>query len=444
MILQSAGDANLSTLLPTEQLSGALVGFLGPVLRQLPEERLRAVVPLAVQGIIAARSPVISEMAAKVAREDQSNLPIARRVYRFVWNGRFSHQALLTGLYGIAQTTVEKYSPKRLVVALDPVNLEKPYTKKLEGVSTVLKSTPPALDGDKRLTPGYPAITATVVNLPLPAITYANWFSYVTADFQSQNREVEQAIESTRALFPDQALHFVGDSEFDDQKVFDQVTAVHGHFTFRVKHLERRVEVYNARLDRWEQETLGDLTASVPLETELKVSFTHARRVRKVKVGLGWLKIRLPAKQTPLWVVAVHDPDLDRDLVLITNVAVERAATARAIYSQWRFRPRIEHTYRFDQEDGLDLEDLRVRTLERMRRLFVLVLLAALFVHHVGLTWSKEQVTWLRYLGGKFGLDSDRDGLYLLLAGISAVFVTASTIAFANHYPFPSGASTYG
>jgi hypothetical protein len=440
MIAELGGVANL----PTEQLTEALADFLEPVRAQLPEKRLREIVSLAVQGIIAAKSPVISEMAAKVAREDENNLPLARRIYRFVWNERFSHQALLTGLYQIAKRAVAEHSSKRLVIALDPVNFEKPYTKRLEGVSTVLKSTPPALDGDKRLTAGYPAITATVVNLPLPVITYANWFSYVTEDFISQNREVQRAIESTRELFPEKALHFVGDSEFDDQKVFDEVAGVRARFTFRVKHLERRVEVYNERLERWEAETLGDLTGSVPLETELRVTFTHARRVRKVKVGLGWLKIRLPGKESPLWIIVVHDPDLDRDLVLITNVEVAKSATARALYTQWRSRPRIEHTYRFDQEDGLDIEDLRVRTLERMRRLFVLVLLAALFVYHIGLTWSKEAVTWLRYLGGKFGLDSDRDGPYLLLAGISAVFVTASTLAFAAQYPFPPGPPTYG
>lgn len=440
MIAESGGVANL----PTEQLAGALADFLGPVLAQLPEKRLREVVPLALQGIIAAKSPVISEMAARVVREGESNLPMARRLYRFVWNERFSHQALLEGLYQLAKRTVAEHPSKRLVIALDPVNFEKPYTRRLEGVSTVLKSTPPPLDGDKRLTSGYPALTATVVNLPLPVITYANWFSYVTEDFVSQNREVEQAILNTRELFPEQRLHFVGESEFDDQKVFDQVAGVRGQFTFRVKHLERRIEVYNERLERWEEEVLGDLVGSVPLVTEMRVTFTHARRVRKVKVGLGWLKIRLPGKIKPLWVIVVHDPDLGRDLVLITNVEVARPATARALYSQWRFRPRIEHTYRFDQEDGLDIEDLRVRTVERMRRLFVLVLLAALFVYHIGLTWSKEAVTWLRYLGGKSGLDSDRDGPYLLLQGISAVFVTASTLAFATHYPFPTRAPTYG
>jgi hypothetical protein len=50
-------------------------------------------------------------------------------------------------------------------VALAPVNFEKPYTQKLEGVSTtVYKKTPPNLQGEARLAQGYPAITAAVVN----------------------------------------------------------------------------------------------------------------------------------------------------------------------------------------------------------------------------------------------------------------------------------------
>jgi hypothetical protein len=30
-------------------------------------------------------------------------------------------------------------------------------------------------------------MTANVVNLPLPVVTYANWFSYVTADFEPES-----------------------------------------------------------------------------------------------------------------------------------------------------------------------------------------------------------------------------------------------------------------
>lgn len=45
-----------------------------------------------------------------------------------------------------------------------------------------------------------------------------------------------------------------------------------------------------------------------------------------------------------------------------------------------RLRGRIDHGYRFDQEQGLAVEDMRVQTVDRMRRIFALVLLAAQFV----------------------------------------------------------------
>jgi len=60
-----------------------------------------------------------------------------------------------------------------------------------------------------------------------------------------------------------------------------------------------------------------------------------------------------------------------------------------------------------------------------------------MFVSHLGRAWPEPAIRWLRCLGGKLGLRIDRDGPYLLLAGIRAVFVTAATLAYAAHHPFP-------
>jgi hypothetical protein len=430
--------------LPVVELQAGLELFLQPVLRRLPEQRLRAVAKLAVQGILGSQSPVLTQMARGVVRKEETIWPAAKRLYRFVWNERFSHRDLLKGLYGMAQRTVAEHRPSVLVVALDPVNFEKPYTEELEGVSTVMKSTPPPPKGQrKRLAPGYPAITAAVVNLPEPVLTYANWFSYVTADFVSENREIYRAIRASRALFPETKLHFVGDAGLDDQKIFHQMDLVHAEFTIRASH-NRAIEVYNDRLDRWEEELLHDLTASVPLPLKFRVSFTHARKVRHVDIELGWLMIRLPETHQVLWALVAHDPDYDRDLVLLTSIPVRTAADAQIVYTEWRYRPQIEHTYRFDQEDGLDVEDMRVQTLERMRRVFALVLMAALFVYHVAHVWPHRMVLWLRRLGGKLGLSSDLDGPYVLLAGIGAVFVAVATLAFTAQHPLPRPGGTCG
>lgn len=85
----------------------------------------------------------------------------------------------------------------------------------------------------------------------------------------------------------------------------------------------------------------------------------------------------------------------------------------------------------------MDVEDMRVRSLERMQRLFVLVLLAMQFVMHIMERWPKVAVRWLRQLGGKLGLRIDRDGPYLLLRGLSAVWRTVMTLSHLAVCPFP-------
>jgi hypothetical protein len=431
--------------LPVGELEEALNGFLEPVTSRLPEKRLRRVSELAVQGILAARSPLVTKMAGGIEGEEERVLPVARRVYRFLWSKRFTHRDLLKGLYGIAQRGVAQHGPDHLVVAIDPVNFEKPYTRKLEGVSRVMKSTPPGPKGEKRLTSGYPGITATVVNLPEPVITYAQWFSYRTEDFISENWEIYRSIRITRALFPDRRIHFVADAGLDDRKIFKWIGQARAEFIIRVSHRERRVQIYNPHLDRWEEEALGDLADVNPEACHWRVAFNHARKTRMAQLRVGWFPIRLlDPPEVPIWVLVVEDLDLGRQLILLTNIPIDDEPTARMVYSEWRMRPQIEHTYRFDQERGLDVEDMCVRTVERLRRLFVLVLLATLFVYHIGKAWPRPAVIWLLNLGGKLGLPLDADGPYILLAGIAAVFMAARTITHVCHHPFPRSAMTCG
>jgi hypothetical protein len=193
-----------------------------------------------------------------------------------------------------------------------------------------------------------------------------------------------------------------------------------------------------------DKEHLNELAASVPWTLRLQVAFHHAHKTHRVTVSLGWLPLRLPATQQRLWALVAYDPDYRRQIILLTNVPLTSPEVAEQVYTQWRRRPRIEHTYRFDQEQGLDVEAMRVQTVERMRRVFVLVLLAALFVYHIAETWPHQAVLWLRCLGGKLGLNTDADGPYILLAGISAVLVTVATLGYAQHHPFPRPRETYG
>ncbi len=426
--------------LPVAELEHSLTTFLSPMLALLPDRRLQRVVPLAVRGILAGESPVITAMAQSVARTESTPWPAAKRIYRLLDNPRVPPRLFTKGLYHLARATVAQEQPDYLVVAVDPVNFEKPYTRALQGVSIVRKSTPPPLRGKARLTRGYPAITATVVNTRVPATTYANWFSYKVG-FRSENWEIKRALRLTRAVFPHHRLRFVGDAGLDDQKIFAWTQAVDGEFVIRASHVERIVEVANPRLQRWETEQVQDLVDTVPFATKWEVAFTHAGKTRQATVKVGWLHLRLPETQQELWAVVAEEYDREdkavRTLVLLTNVPILTEADARTVYEDWRLRGRIEHGYRFDQEQGLDVEDLRVQTLARMRRLFALVLVAAQFVFHLMEAWPPVAVTWLRLLGGKLGLQSDRDGPYILLRGLHAVWQTVATLTLLALEPFP-------
>jgi hypothetical protein len=430
--------------LPIVEITKSIENHIRPLLGMLPDKRMKAVIAQMVLGILGGQTPLITGMARSNTKENGETWTVAKRMYRLMANERLKTSIIYSGLYQVGQRVVESENPDYLVVAVDPVNFEKPYTEALEGVSIVHKSTPPDLTGHARLTHGYPAITATIVNTKVPVTSYANWFSYQTADFISQNKELEQAFEMTSRLYLGLNIRFVGDSGLDDQKIFAQVGKLGQEFAFRVSHLERIVEVYNDRLDCWETEKLQDLVESVPHQVTFQVLFKHAGETRLDTVHLGWFKVRIPGTQEPLWILVADDETLDRQLVLITNIPLTTIPAVQQVYNDWRLRTRIEHGYRFDQEQGLDVEDMRVQTVERMRRLFAIVLMAAQIVFVISEQWPPKAVLWLRQLGGKLGIPTDRNGPYWLLQGISAVIITCMTLSFTFFHPFPFQEFTCG
>jgi hypothetical protein len=430
--------------LPIEEIKTTIHQHIQKLAKKLPDKRLERVVEEMILGILGGETPVITEIARQNSKEDGETWAAAKRMYRLLENERLETSEMYEGIYEVGRQAVEQEAPAYLVAAVDPVNFEKPYVKVIEGASIVHKATPPDLTGHARLAHGYPAITATIVNTRVPVTSYANWFSY-EIDFISQNKEVEQAFETTCRLYPEYLIRFVGDSGLDDQKMFAQVGRLKQEFVFRASHLERIVEVYNTRLDRWEREVLQDLTETVLFQATFEVLFKHAGRTRLDQVQLGWFQIRLPEhREQNLWVLVADNPSFKHALVLITNVPLETIPIVQLVYNDWRLRGRIEHGYRFDQEQGLDVEDMRVHSLDRMRRLFAIVLLSAQIVFVIAVHWPPKAVLWLRQLGGKLGLSSDRDGPYWLLHGISAVIVTAMTLSFSFLHPFPFGENNYG
>jgi len=179
--------------LPIEQIENTVRQHIAPLISYLPDKRLGRVAELIILGILGGQTPVITEIARHSSKDEGETWAVAKSIYRWVENERFDSRDLFAGLYPIGQQPIAAEPPAYLVVAVDPGNFEKPYAEAVEGVSVVHPATPPVLDGKARLTHGHLAISATTVNTKVPVTTYANWVSYKTADFISQNQEIAQA-----------------------------------------------------------------------------------------------------------------------------------------------------------------------------------------------------------------------------------------------------------
>ena len=179
---------------------------------------------------------------------------------------------------------------------------------------------------------------------------------------------------------------------------------------------------------------MKDLVDTVPGCLSFEVSFTHAGKNHRAHVTLDWFQMRMPETQQILWGVVAQSDYFKDPLVLITNHAISTILEAQQIYRDWQRRPAIEHLYRFIQEDGLDIEEIQVQTLERQRRTFVLTLFAALFVLRRPGVWSPATIAWLHALGSSLvGTRMDRKGLYALLLGLQSILSTVvSFSAIAN------------
>ncbi len=147
-------QANPIAKLPVAELDESVQTFLEPVTGLLPEARLGAVVERMLRGIVPSQSPIVTQSARGAGHWDETVWPTCQRAYRFLGNQRFSFRTLRNGMSRLGQAAVTAPAPRYWVVAVDPVNFEKPYTHALEGVRTVIKSPPPSLTGEKRLTRG--------------------------------------------------------------------------------------------------------------------------------------------------------------------------------------------------------------------------------------------------------------------------------------------------
>ena len=96
----------------------------------------------------------------------------------------------------------------------------------------------------------------------------------------------------------------------------------------RAKH-NRRLQVYNARLDRWEDEYLWALRDSMAGQVCCKTYFQHAGCTRIGRTTLDWIQARFTPDGPIYWAVIIDTDLFTTALVLWTNRPVAQAEQAQ-------------------------------------------------------------------------------------------------------------------
>jgi len=361
------------------RLRAQMEHFSGNLSRGLSKP-LRRFVGEALQGIVGRQSVLLSEIArslnepiALIKTENRLSRNLAAESIRSVLQGALAHEA---------SARVQEQT----LLILDLSDVVKPYGQKMEYLARVR-------DGSTgEIADGYALTQVIAVENQGREITplYGDLFSSAAADHISENEEILRAIGHVSRACPERGV-WVIDRGADRGELFDELVPRDKKKRFIIR-LRKDRHLRSGEL----KAPVLDLARATALPYRQLIVREEKGEERTLTLRYGVRSVRLPQHpQVPLWLVVVEGFGQD-PLMILTNVPTRRQEQsvwwiASAYLSRWR----VEEAIRFIKQ-AYDLEDVRVRTYERLRNMTVLVTAAMYFTAVVLGTRIKLQILAVR------------------------------------------------
>lgn len=337
---------------------------------------------------------------------------------------------------GVAQLLDEE----ALTLVLDGMELRREGSRQQEHLMRVK-----ALDG--RLVNGYRSFNVLGMGKKARGLLYHKLFSSNEPTFQSENREIEAAIDETEQALSrfGGAKTWVIDQGFDNDDVWWKVWAYpDSHLVNRVYHHERIV-LWEAGPGRWEERyldaTFAHLRHLADVETELEVRLQGQKRARvqKVTVQLSAVPLRVyhPEDKTrskAVWLVRAKIVGaLGEPWYLLTDWPVEDANSVTRIFIFYRRRWAVEDTFKFIKT-AFGIEEVQLSSFTAIRNLVAYGWVAAGFLFQLGLTLEQAEVRLLAILGGWEQRENRPPGKLILTRGLRRLIDQVTTEAILQQY----------
>jgi hypothetical protein len=344
------------------RLRAQIEDFSGNLTRGLSKP-LRRFVGEALQGIVGRQSVLLSEIARSL-NEPIALIKTENRLSRNLGAERV-RPVLQGSLLAAGAARVKQDS----LLILDLSDVVKPYAQKMEYLARVR-------DGSTgEIADGYALTQVIAVENQGREITplYGDLYSSVAADHISENEEILRAIGHVSRACPERGI-WVIDRGADRGELYNEL----------VPPERKKRFIIRMRKDRHLRS--GALKASVlELARDTALPYQHLivreekGEERSLTLRYGVRSVRLPQHpKVPLWLVVVEGFGQD-PLMILTNVPTRRDEKSvwwivAAYLSRWR----VEEAIRFIKQ-SYELEDVRVRTYERLRNMTALVMAAMYF-----------------------------------------------------------------
>ena len=248
---------------------------------------------------------------------------------------------------------------ENIIALFDDSDINKEYSKKLEDLDRVIDAS----SQDKKIVNGYHVCEATILtkNEQQPISVYSKIYSCKSKNFQSKNTYTLESIKAVEELVGDR---FTGifDRGYDDQKIFNYMSKGNRKFVVRLND-DRQL------LFKGKKKSVEEVAKTRKGKITMKLLFDDNE---ETEVMLSYTRATLPYNKKEYKLVIVYGLSEEHPMKLLTNIEINKKEdvikVARLYLSRWK----IEEHFRGKKQE-YDFENMRIRTLESMNNLNMLL-----------------------------------------------------------------------
>ncbi|KKE77858.1 hypothetical protein DTX80_06700 [Bacilli bacterium] len=310
-------------------------------------------------GLAKGKSVLLSDIARTLEEPIDTTQTVKRLSSRLE---DFHEEDQLVENYG--KVVSPYFKDKDNLIIVDNSEIVKPYSNKLEALCKVR-------DGSTgKIEKGY--WTTNMIGItpkakhPIPL--YSHLFSSAEKEFISQNEETYKGLRHVRNVLDNRKATFVMDRDYDDVKMFKTILAQGDDFIIRLKK-NRHLRYQNKKLN----------VRELALRRKGKINFRTEIQGTVYDLKVSHISVEVPSiKGEKLTMVVVYGYGKN-PMVLLTNKVAKKKEEVLSILKAYITRWRIEEMFRV-QKSEFQLENVRVRTLKSLNRMYLLLSMMITFM----------------------------------------------------------------